>query len=587
MATYTSNFSSGAGQLILEVTNQSYSVANNNSVIKVVMKVKKLKAYSSWNNGGATIYISVNGTKIYTNNKFDFRNLAINATQTIGEGVATISHKADGTQTCNVYGYFDTSVSFGKATSDNTYTCVNIPRGATITQAPDFNDEENPTITYSNSAGTAVSELKACISLTGAVDDIAYRNIPISGTSYTFNLTEAERNLLRNNTLNNSDTRTVSFHIKTVIDGTTFYNSKTVNFTVINCSPILNPTYSDENSVTRALTGNPLTFIKGYSHLTYNINATPQKGASIVNYWAECGKMTSDRETGTFLNIVENYLKVRARDNRNLPSEVIKQLTIIDYSDVSCSQKVEMKLKEGTETEAEIILTITGNFFNQNFGSVNNYLDIDIRYTDDDGNMGDWIRLSDFVPITYGDNNSYTITSTFGGFRYDKSYKFQSRAIDKLSSAITSEYTANINPVFDWSKTDFNFNVPVKFQGETMADMIVEEGSKNGWTYRKFKSGVAECWTTVLNTTSFNTTWGSMYQNDNAMPQLTYPFDFVEVPSEIASLVGGTGYSAWIYVDSTYRQTNKKTGVYRLCRPSQVVAQAEFKINIHCLGRWR
>ena len=65
-----------------------------------------------------------------------------------------------------------------------------IPRQADITSAPDFNDEQNPTIGYSNPAGNSVNSLQACISLTGASADVSYRDIPKTGSSYTFNLTE-------------------------------------------------------------------------------------------------------------------------------------------------------------------------------------------------------------------------------------------------------------------------------------------------------------------------------------------------------------------------------------------------------------
>jgi len=272
------------------------------------------------------------------------------------------------------------------------------------------------------------------------------------------------------------------------------------------------------------------------------------------------------------------------QDSRGNKSYGYTSLNFIDYKNVSLTQDVDITLVG--ETGARVDLTLEGDYYNGSFGSVNNQLLLWYRYKEGSGDYGSWVRISDTYTPTFN-NGRYTLSVPIEGLHYEKAYTFESWAEDKLTYEATPPYTAKLIPVFDWSETDFNFNVPVSFQGETMADMIVEQGERNNWTYRKYKSGVAECWTTVLNTTSFNTTWGSMYQNDNAMPQLTYPFDFVEVPSEIASLVGGTGYSAWIYVDSANKQTNKKSGVYRLCRPSQVVAQSEFKINIHCLGRWR
>ena len=86
----------------------------------------------------------------------------------------------------------------------------------------------------------------ACISLTGSTDDIVYRDIPKTGTlSYTFELTDAERNLLRQNTT--GKTRKVKFYIRTVIGGSTLHSIVEKTFSIINASPTYNEAYLDTN----------------------------------------------------------------------------------------------------------------------------------------------------------------------------------------------------------------------------------------------------------------------------------------------------------------------------------------------------
>lgn len=44
-----------------------------------------------------------------------------------------------------------------------------------------------------------------------------------------------------------------------------------------------------------------------------------------------------------------------------------------------------------------------------------------------------------------------------------------------------------------------------------VADYIVEQGTSNGWTYRKWSNGVAECWGEVTVRASITDAIGSMY----------------------------------------------------------------------------
>ena len=109
-------------------------------------------------------------------------------------------------------------------------------------------------------------------------------------------------------------------------------------------------------------------------------------------------------------------------------------------------------------------LKISGNYFNGTFGAVKNTLKLEVRHTQNDGSMGAWVDLtSGLIPVFNG--TTYELETTISGFSYSQSYVFQCRATDKLNTVITSQYTVRVLPVFDWSKEDFNFNVPVNING--------------------------------------------------------------------------------------------------------------------------
>ena len=118
-------------------------------------------------------------------------------------------------------------------TQTESWTLDSIPRKAELISSPDFTDNGNPTITYKNPAGTSVTALKACISWTGGAD-IAYRDIPKTGTSstlsYTFNFTEEEREALRNATP--TGLRDVTFYVTTWIGSNVFYSTLPVELLI-------------------------------------------------------------------------------------------------------------------------------------------------------------------------------------------------------------------------------------------------------------------------------------------------------------------------------------------------------------------
>lgn len=73
---------------------------------------------------------------------------------------------------------------------------------------------------------------------------------------------------------------------------------------------------------------------------------------------------------------------------------------------------------------------------------------------------------------------------------------------------------------------------------ESLVNNIVEEGqTEDGWTWRKWKNGEAECWKTEIVTGSIDQAWGSLYIGCYSRASLSYPAGvFDKTPVEIVSL---------------------------------------------------
>lgn len=200
-------------------------------------------------------------------------NIGNNTTKTLASGTTWMYHNADGTKTFSYSFSQSFNITFsgswiGTISGSSTGTLTSIPRHANATYAGvywdgvwvnEFYDTENPIIYYDNPAGTAIEGLMAAISSYDESDDyvgVAWRDVPKDGSSYTFELTENERNWLRSITATN-DSRTVWFYLWSSIGGTEQYTYIPAKLTITDCDPTLNPTVIDVGTRSKELTGDP------------------------------------------------------------------------------------------------------------------------------------------------------------------------------------------------------------------------------------------------------------------------------------------------------------------------------------------
>ena len=305
--------------LFVDLNETSYSVGNNNSNVRASVYLYRTSS-ASYYGGSATIGVTVNGE--YKSTGF-YPSYPTNIGA--GEGNAhlvatfdyTVPHNDDGSKTVSMSMSWSANFSPSSGSASGSISLTNIPRQANITSATDFTDEENPTITYENKAGNSVSFLQACISLTGVTDDIEYRDIPKTGSSYTFELTDSERNVLRNATLSGSTQRQVIFYVKTGIGGNTYYSTLTKTLTIVNCSPTVTATIEDINTATLEITGSSssnIVIVKGYSKAKITPTAAAKKGASITSIKVNDTVVSKE---SIELSGTDKY-EVRAYDNRGL-----------------------------------------------------------------------------------------------------------------------------------------------------------------------------------------------------------------------------------------------------------------------------
>lgn len=368
----------------------------------------------------------------------------------------TISHNSSGVGSCFLRGFV--YPQGGIIADKNTTVMLDaIPQITALTSAPNFNDEQAVTITYSNSTPSLIDSAHVCISLDKSVADIPYKKLDMTTNSYTFNFTAAEQETLWS-LVTSGNSVEVYFIIQTLIGGSPFYSEMKRTLTLINATPTFSPIIEDGNTDTGALTGDINTLIKYHNTAVYSIGASGRKGATIVSQYIKNGDVVNTSPYGEFTNVESNIFEISATDNRG----------------VTLTQTVETKWTEyfkptivATATAPTSVkdmqVTIDGNCFYGAFSEAaaaqNNSFTLSYRYAAVNYDLGEWIEV-DYTPTF--DMYSHTITLTDVDYRLG--YNFQAKIADSLNTVESTVIRINTIPVFDWSADDFNFNVPVNMQ---------------------------------------------------------------------------------------------------------------------------
>lgn len=124
------------------------------------------------------------------------------------------------------------------------------------------------------------------------------------------------------------------------------------------------------------------------------------------------------------------------------------------------------------------------------------------------------------------------------------------------------------------------------------ADYVVEQGSNNFWTWRKWSSGIAELWAVSgIDQLQISSAWGSMYygtwmDRPINVEARKYPFAFITAPSVSASYSGGS-LDAWLI--SVFKASDDpltSAPAYALARPNSATI-INPRISYYVIGKYK
>lgn len=554
------------------------------------------ESYISWSlkgaGGGTNYYMAAPFTVVIDGETVYYSETRIQLTdgKTVASGTKTIKHNADGSRSFSVSASAAIYSFSVNAWGSGSWTLNPIPRAAKITSAPNFTDEDNPTVNYSNAAGSAVSKIEVGIGFEPTTAVIPFREVNKSGTSYTFNFTDAERQTLQKGVLNGSTNKTVYFILRTWISGSSYDDGVMKILTIIDAAPTISPTVRDQGTVSITLTGDTSKVIRGYNTMNVAVNATAYKGASIVSQSITCGSQVLSAGSGLLSNVESGVFTFTATDNRGQSVSKTVELELIPYVKPTIAQTAVGSLDAESNT-VHIKLNTEGIGWLNSFGAVMNQLKIQYRVKSGYEDWGTWVTIPE---AEMASNNSYTAETIVTGLDYQLTHTIQSRIVDSIykDGITTEEIVINVVPVFDWGKESFNFNVPIAIQEDPVGDWVIETGTEamgsNGtWHWSKWKSGKAECYgCRNYGNMAVSSAWGNVFISAAFAQELPSGL-FIDTPEYINISInrcGGAG--GWINQGNNNDASATSTGnFYVLSTHSSNYSKVYLGFNI--IGRWK
>lgn len=279
MATFTKNFSSGWGQLVLTVTESGTSATTNSGKISWSLKIKMLVASPSYSNGTSTVTVTIGGKRRYTGDSWDVRGVAAGSSKTIASGSFTQTHSSDGSLSLSVAASISSSTQFGSASLSGTFKGTTIPRATTPSVSP---------TTVALGSAVTISTPRASSAFTHnlyyKIGSGSWTRFATGvGTSYSWTVPKSIASSFPSNS-----SGTITIGCNTYNGSTQIGSTKSIslNFTIPSTSEFM-PSVSSL-SVAEAVSGVTSAFgnryVQGLSKLNISVSASGAYGSSIRSY---------------------------------------------------------------------------------------------------------------------------------------------------------------------------------------------------------------------------------------------------------------------------------------------------------------
>lgn len=386
----------------------------------------------------------------------------------------------------------------------------------------------------------------------------------------------------------------------TSYDNTSQIGSPSVKTGKISTSPLSYPvwsneegfTYADTNPETVAVTGNNQTLVQTHSNLACTAYpAIAKNHASIVSYSVTCNGVTvsgtgTELEVGSLSGYGTISLTVTATDSRGYTVSKTREVNVLQYVPIVFE---DYFISRVNMVEVYCNLNLEARF--SSVGGLNTVAVCRYRFkTSDAESYGDWLEIT---PAT-GTTTAVYISSDFGNFNADYSYDIEFQIADNFQSDTVTLSLPNGKPLLAFRKEKVGINNPnpasaldiagdLTLNGNAVADYIVEQGVSGIWTYRKWNSGIAECWARFDSSSVACTQKNSGAYSYYTDPITVTEFPFAFIQGTVRSFYSSQNAQIWY---SSYNDSTATSNLHFRVN-STVSVTRSFAPHIYVTGQWK
>lgn len=576
---------SGDAVSVLFSWTATQDVTTNTSTITWTLKGSRTSTTAYVNAGGFKVVID--GETVYSKDT-DYRIRLYNGTL-VASGTKKISHNDSGAKSFVVSieaGIYNYDVN---CTGSKTFTLDTIPRKSSLTVATGkLGEAQTLTVTQKSSDFTHTITY-VCGSTTGTVCTKSKQ----TSISWTPPVTLAEQ-------APEGDSVSVTFTIETFSGDTSV---GTMSPTPIVCIiphnntfvPVLMPTITDATGYHDTYGG----CVQGQSKLQVDIETYGAYGA-----WITSVKTEFEGQVYTGTNVTTNIIKksgslpvtITVTDSRGRVSTSSTLISVLAYEIPKISYLTATRCNaDGTvnPSGAYMLAKFSASVYSLNSKNKASYY---VGYKKVSETNHTAVHLDDLT-------NKYSVTSSYvvpADTAY--SYTIIFTVVDAFGQARTTTIGAAEAKVFSFLKKNGKivgaavgkvaehegyFDFGWKLKASAGGDVVIEQGEKDGWTYRKWDSGVGECWKILAHSTTVATQWGNLYVG-NATERQNYPFAFTSKPVETVSITSGSEMG-FLYPERNGNGVNGgyASARYNVCALSAITTAVTYYFNFHVTGRWK
>ena len=583
----------------------SQNIENNTSKVRILWT--STQTGDSWNGYTRTAeyYVSINGG---AETAYSVRyTLPQSAIKTIVDATITVPHKSDGSGTVKVRTWMDTGISAGEIEKSQSITLTPIPRVSVPTLSARSIDFGKVITVYTNRQSNKFTHHLYYsinggneVGVTAGIEDSVNWTIPYDLIS----------------SIPNDRQATITIRLYT-FNGEKNIGSNTISFTaVVPIDSHTEPgiTLNELKPISRLSSPFDALFIQGKSRVKADFTAEGKYGSSITSCSISVEGESyglNDEYTSEYLSGYGNIaVTITATDSRGITGSVVENINVLAYSkpkimaandesDIICARCDA----EGNISDSGTYLKVKARRSYSKVGieEQNNFCSIMIGYRHSARDAFQWetvlaredlsTNTIDSAPLLGGAlavNTSYEARMCVKDDIGEEVYATFYIPTDKIDShegdgfLALGKYSEKKGFECGW---DAEFYNAVTIRGGSITDFPIEEGTEGIWSYRKWHSGVSECWGLYpISEAAITVPWGNLYETAINY-QLSFPKAlFMDTP--VAHYFAQTSMGGGCLTLETVGETTKEQtcSLFPIRATPQTVA---LTIAIRAIGRWK